>query len=48
MLYVLIAIVKGSGWFVIYCDLFDHKGAIGCGFVSGVEGANALAGAEDF
>ena len=46
MLYVLTAVM--IGWFVIYCDLFDDKGAIGCGFVPGVESADALAGAENF
>ena len=48
MLYVLTAVMIGCGWFVIYCDLFDDKGAIGCGLVSGVEGPDALAGAKDF
>ena len=48
MLYVLTAVMIGCGWFVIYCDLFDDKGAIGCGFVPGVESADALAGAENF
>ncbi len=48
MLYVLTAIMIGCRRFVIYYDLFDDKGAIGCSFVPGVESADALAGAEDF
>ena len=38
----------GGTCFAICCDLFDDEGAISRGFVSRVESADALAGAENF